>query len=127
MLSKRQSTGVSNASCDWFGSYLSQRSQVVNVVNSVSDPLLVTVGVPQGSIPGSVLFSLCVNDLLLVPILATTQWVMWKMQKLSSAFPQIIFQTRSLPSFLTLKLLGKEIKPVPVAKDLGVIIDSSLC
>ena len=37
--------------------------------------------------------------------------------------PQI---TRSLPSFLTVKLLGKEIKPVPVAKDLGVIIDSSL-
>ena len=37
--------------------------------------------------------------------------------------PQI---TRSLPSFPTVKLLGKEIKPVLVAKDLGVIIDSSL-
>ena len=37
--------------------------------------------------------------------------------------PQI---TRSLPSFTTVKLLGKEIKPVPVAKDLGVIIDCSL-
>ena len=28
--------------------------------------------------------------------------------------------------FPVVKLLGKEIKPVPVAKDLGVIIDSSL-
>ena len=36
MLSKLQSIGVSNAACDWFGSYLSQRSQVVNVANSVT-------------------------------------------------------------------------------------------
>ena len=50
MLSKLQSIGVSNAACDWFGSYLSQRSQVANMANSVSDPLPVTVGVPQGSI-----------------------------------------------------------------------------
>ena len=34
--------------------------------------------------------------------------------------------TRSLPSFPAVKLLGKEIKPVTVAKDLDVIIDSSL-
>ena len=37
--------------------------------------------------------------------------------------PQI---TRSLPFFPVVKLLGKEIKPVPVVKDLSVIIDSSL-
>ena len=55
--SKRQSIGVSNGACDWFGSYLSQRSQVVNMANSISDPSSVTVGVPQGSITGPVLFS----------------------------------------------------------------------
>ena len=38
------------------------------------------------------------------------------------ALPQV---TRSLPSFPKVKLLGKEIKHVPVAKDLGLIIDSS--
>ena len=37
--------------------------------------------------------------------------------------PQI---TRNLPSFSPVKLLGKKFKPVLVAKDLGVIIDSSL-
>ena len=36
--------------------------------------------------------------------------------------PQI---TSSLPSFLKVELLGKEIKPVPVSKYLGLIIDSS--
>ena len=165
MLSKLQSTGVSNASCDWFGSYLSQRTQVVNVVNSVFDPLPVTVGVPQGLIPGSVLFSpyvmmsaigpyslphygLCgrckncpqpspnhISDTVIAlneDLLAVARWCCTNSLVINPdktklpviGVPQI---TRSLPSFLTVKLLGKEIKPVPVAEDLGVIIDSSLC
>ena len=33
---------------------------------------------------------------------------------------------RNLPSIPSVKLLGKEIKPVTVAKDLGLMIDSSL-
>ena len=39
MLSKLCSIGVSNAACNWFGSYLSQRNQVVNIANCISDPL----------------------------------------------------------------------------------------
>ena len=67
MLSKLCSIGVSNAACNWFGSYISQRNQVVNIANCISDPLPLSVVVPQGSILGPVLFTLYVNDLFSVP------------------------------------------------------------
>ena len=55
----------------------------------------------------------CTNSLVINPD---------KTKLLVIGVPQI---TRSLPYFPVVKLLGKEIKPVPEAKDLGVIIDSS--
>ena len=48
---------------DWFGSYLSNRNQIVNVNDTKSDPSIVPCGVPHGSILGPLLFLCYTNDM----------------------------------------------------------------
>ena len=63
MINRLKMLGLDNVTLSWFNSYLSGRSQCEKLNNLISTTLSITYGVPQGSILGSILFSLYIDNL----------------------------------------------------------------
>ena len=63
LLRKLKLIGLDSKSLNWFESYLSNRLQKTSISNTLSSPLPVSVGVPQGSILGPLLFIIYVNEM----------------------------------------------------------------
>ena len=63
LLGKLENLGIKNKVLEWFRSYLSNRSQIVDINGEISEEAKINISVMQGSILGPLLFLIFINDL----------------------------------------------------------------
>lgn len=63
LIKKLEKIGIKNNERDWFHSYLTGRYQITKIDDVLSTKREINIGLPQGTVLSSLLFSLYINDL----------------------------------------------------------------
>ena len=116
LLDKLCHNGVRDIALDWFRSYLSGRRQFVTYNGVSSRTKTITCGVPQGSILGSLLFLLYINDLYnvwstSVPLLyADDTNLFYKGKAIDTLVRGINFELGNISTWLKVNKLSLNVK-----------------
>ena len=129
-MDKLDHCGIRGCALSWFKSYLSCRTQYVTYKGNESNRQMIKCGVPQGSILGSLLFLIYINDLcnvckITIPMLFADDTNLFS-SGVDAHYMCFTTKNNKIKPDISLNIDGQVIAEVTSSTFLGVIIDDEL-